>query len=199
MAKVSLLGTGENIRRLVLKLTTIDETENILHTSEEVLSAPSNAMAWQEATIPLTGGSLLDIAIYAEGNEGQSAHMVFRRIDVCIDGVSIADQAVPQLSTPSLPTASPYSQARGSLFDNGQEPWVVGFGEAVHKNSLLRGLMHENILRWVREGKTRFVLLERPMAQAVAYDRYVHTADYVLDDHLLDVSTQCFFRQPAPI
>ena len=180
---------GQNLKSVSLLLDGISREEKIV-CSDTIQFIPDTCLSTVSHKFALNNVELLNIRIQAEGVPNENADIIFSGINIWIGGKSIDEFPVRELPTLSLPENISYipinshtGEGLGEI-DNLKNHRIIGLGESIHGNSSIKNLKNQIILEAIEKQNCRLVLLEMPLEASLAYNRFIHDEQYVIDSLL---------------
>lgn len=193
-AVVEFEGKGLNIELVSIILDAIGEQENVLF-SDTLKFIPDTVLNLAAKSIKLRNAELLNIRICAQGKIEKDAIIAFSKLNILIDGKPINTfpiRTLPALMENNIPsyraidTNGKIELERISEINNKK---IIALGESIHGNSDVDHLAHQLILQSVERLNCKLILLEMSMEKSLAYNRFIHDKNYVLDTTLVSDNT----------
>ncbi|MGP1540146.1 erythromycin esterase family protein [Bacteroides pyogenes] len=200
-AVVEFESKGQNIELVSIILDAIGEEENVLF-SDTLKFIPDTVLNLATKSIKLRNAELLNIRICAKGKIGKDAYIAFSKLKVLIEGKSIDTfpiRILPSLVENNIPSYTAIDtdgkiELEGISEINNKK--IIALGESIHGNSDVKHLAHQLILQSVERSNCKLILLEMPMEKSLAYNRFIHDKNYVLDTTLvIDDVTRDFLNR----
>ena len=188
-AFVEFEGKGESIRLATITLDAIDGQENILF-SDTLKFSPDTVLSSTSQSINLANAELLNIRINVAGEIDKDAYIAFSKLNVHIDGKPIDSYPVRTLSPLTVSKETKYISINSEdniEFEQISEIYnkkIIALGESMHGNHGISKLAHQIIIQAVERLNCKLVLLEIPMENTLAYNRFIQDMDYQLDSSI---------------
>lgn len=192
---------GKNIQRVFITFDAIDEQENIVF-SDTLRFIPDTMLSMVTQSINLSNAAMLNIRINVEGEIDKDAFIAFSQLNIQIDGKPIDEFPVRTLSPcivdDKMNHTSINVNERIALeqIPEINNKKIIGLGESIHGNSSVKNLAYEIILQSMERLNCKLVILEIPMEKSLAFNRFIHDENYVLDTTLfIDDATRNFLNK----
>lgn len=185
---VTLWCKGKEVQSAYIRLETIDKEEKVMVT-EVMRFVPDSSIHAFTAKINLPKeAEMLDIKIGGTGKQGMDAYLAFKELRI-----KVGDVDIDQFPLRRLPSLEPLVSTTRNLITPLQHAAsleqmrevkgrrILALGETLHNNHPISWFTNDAVMAMVREQGCRLVLFELPLAQSLAYNRFIHDADFQLD------------------
>ncbi|MDO5570116.1 MAG: erythromycin esterase family protein, partial [Bacteroidales bacterium] len=183
---------GKNIKSVSLIADIIDKDENLVRTN--ILKfAPDSVMNIFSSRIDLNSGKLMNITINTEGESNKESFIIFSKLNILVDNIPLDSLPLNEIVKPNFtPEILDFDAVlQKKTFNNS----IIGFGESMHDNPILKDSIYKMIINEVVNNKCKLVLIEKPMESTLSYNRYIQDKDFKFDSlEIVDKQTLNFLE-----
>jgi len=188
MGRITIESRGKNIETFSLIIDCIDKEEKIL-ISDTIRYLPDSVLTSASIDIPLTNTELLNFKIHVRGKKKEDAYIVFSKLNISMDGRDINFFPHRILSLRNIPKE--FIEIDTAIFNSTQgidniireikKSNIIGLGESTHGSEEIRRFAYQFIINQVRNHDCKYIIIERPIEQTLAYNRYIQDMDFELN------------------